>query len=73
MKILGIILIVAGLALTIYTGINFVTKKKVVDIGAIEITKDEEKNVGWSPFIGVAVMALGATVLYFGNRKQAAF
>jgi hypothetical protein len=70
MKTAGIIILVVGLLITLFTGFNFVTKKKVVDIGNLEITKDENHNMAWSPLVGVAVMALGGVVLLFGAKKQ---
>jgi len=69
MKTAGIIIWVVGLLITLFTGFNFVTKKKVVDIGNLEITKDENHNMAWSPLVGVAVMALGGVVLLFGAKK----
>ena len=70
MKTSGIVILVVGLLITLFTGFNFVTKKKVVDIGNLEITKDENHNMAWSPLVGVAVMALGGVVLLFGAKKQ---
>jgi len=69
MKTSGIVILVVGLLITLFTGFNFVTKKKVVDIGNLEITKDENHNMAWSPLVGVAVMVLGGVVLLFGAKK----
>ncbi len=41
MKTLGIILLALGLIMTVFTGFNLMTKKKVVDIGKLEINKEE--------------------------------
>ena len=38
MKTAGIILLVVGLLMTLYTGFTYVTKEKVVDIGELEIS-----------------------------------
>ena len=46
MRIAGIILIVAGILMFIFNGINFTTEKKVVDLGPVEINKKEKKSVG---------------------------
>lgn len=69
MKTAGIIIIVIGLALTVFTAFTFFTKEKVVDIGKIEISRDEPHKLNWSPFIGVAVMAVGGVVLWRSNKK----
>ena len=64
MKQLGIIIIVLGLGLTIFTVVPIVTKKKVVDIGPLEVNKETEHKGNWSPFLGVAVIVVGAALLW---------
>jgi hypothetical protein len=70
MKRAGIILIVIGLAVTIFTGVSFFTKEKVVDIGKIEISKDEKHTASWSPLWGVAIMVLGGALILFEKRTR---
>ena len=70
MKRTGIVLIVVGLLFAIFTGFNFFTKKKVVDMGNLEITKSEPHRVNWSPYVGVAVMVAGVIVLVAAPRKS---
>ncbi len=69
MKKAGIIIIVIGLALTIFTAVTFFTREKVVDIGKIEITANKPHNLKWSPLIGIAVMGIGGVVLWQANKK----
>jgi formate-dependent nitrite reductase membrane component NrfD len=40
MRTLGIILIVVGVIMTAFTGFTLITKKEVVDLGAIEINRE---------------------------------
>jgi hypothetical protein len=63
MKKVGIVLIVIGLLLTIFTTITYFTREKVVDIGKVEITAKKEHNIFWSPIVGVVVMGIGGIVL----------
>ena len=70
MKTLGIILLVAGIIMTVFTGFNLVTKKEVVDIGPVEINKEEKTPIFWSPITGGVIAIAGAIVLVMGNRKQ---
>jgi hypothetical protein len=44
MKTLGIILLVAGIIMTVFTGFVLITKEEVVDLGAIEIKKEEKSR-----------------------------
>jgi len=69
MKIAGIIIIIIGLILTIFTAFTFFTKEKVVDIGKIEISRDEPHKLNWSPLIGIAVMGIGGVVLWRATKK----
>jgi len=68
-KTIGLIILVIGLLMTLYTGFNYVTKEKVVDIGSVEITADKEHTASWSPFIGIGVMVIGGVVFLYGKKK----
>jgi uncharacterized membrane protein YidH (DUF202 family) len=69
MKKIGLILLVLGVLLSVYSGFNFITKEKVVDIGDLEITADKNHTVVWSPIIGIALIVIGGGVLLFGSKK----
>ena len=71
-KTLGIALIILGIIMTVYTGFNYVTKEKVVDIGPIEINAEKNHPVQWTPIIGVLVIVGGVIMLGRGisdNKK----
>jgi len=68
-KTIGIIIMVIGLVMTLYTGFNYVTREKVVDIGNIEITADKDKTVSWGPFLGIGVIVIGGVVFLAGRKK----
>jgi hypothetical protein len=70
MKNLGIVLIVLGVAMMLFTGFNIITKKKVVDIGPLEINKEEKTPVNWSPIVGVALLVSGVLVMVLGKRSR---
>ncbi|HEY5915808.1 MAG TPA: hypothetical protein VIU13_00325 [Chryseolinea sp.] len=69
MKTLGIILLIVGAIMMVFTGFNIVTKEKVVDLGPLEINKEEKTPVYWSPVTGGVLMAAGILVLVVGKRK----
>jgi hypothetical protein len=69
MKTLGIALLVIGLIITLITGFNYVTREKVVDIGELQISRDKNHSVAWSPIVGVVVMIIGGGILLFGVKK----
>jgi hypothetical protein len=69
MKKAGIFIILIGLVLTVVTAFTFFTREKVVDLGAVEITRNKPHNLQWSPLIGIAVMGVGGVVLLLSSRK----
>lgn len=69
METTGIIIILIGLALTIFTAFTIFTKEKVVDVGKVEITRNKPHRLNWSPIIGIAVMGVGGVVLWKSSRK----
>jgi hypothetical protein len=69
MKRIGIIVILVGLLLTIFTTFSFFTREEVVSIGDLKITADKPHNFRWSPFIGIAVMAVGGVFVWQGSKK----
>ena len=68
MKSLGVVLATIGLIMMIYTGFNFVTKEKVVDLGPIEINKTTNHPVQWSPIVG-AVLLVGGIAIFATSKK----
>ncbi len=69
MKTLGIVLLIIGAIMMVFTGFNIVTKEKVVDLGPLEINKEEKTPIYWSPVTGGVLMAAGILVLVVGKRK----
>ena len=69
MKNLGIILLVAGILLSVYSTFTYFTREKVVDIGKLEISRDKKHTVNWSPYLGVALIAAGGLVLWKSGKR----
>ena len=69
MKNLAIILIVIGGIMTVFTGFNIITKKEVVDIGALEINKEEKTPIYWSPITGIIILAAGVIILLTAKKR----
>jgi len=69
MKKAGIVIILIGLGLTIFTAFTFFTREKVVDIGQVHITANKPHHLSWSPLVGIAVMGIGGVVLLLSPKK----
>ena len=69
MKTFGILLGIVGIIMMMITGFNYVTQKRVVDIGKIKINKDENHSVEWSPIIG-GILLVGGVVIFVTNKSK---
>jgi regulatory protein YycI of two-component signal transduction system YycFG len=69
MKKTGIIIIVIGLLLTIFTTVTFFTRERVAKIGDVNITANKRHHLKWTPLLGIAVMAVGGVILWQSPKK----
>ena len=70
MKNLGIILLIVGLVMSLYSGFTYVTKEKIVDVGGLEITADNPHTVNWQPYVGIGIAVAGGVLLLLGRKKR---
>jgi uncharacterized membrane protein HdeD (DUF308 family) len=70
MRVAGIILIVVGILMFIFRGINFTEEKKLVDVGPIEVNKQENKTIAWPTYVGVAALIGGVVLVSVGMRNK---
>ncbi len=69
MKTAGWILIVIGIVMILVKGFSVPVKKKVVDLGPVEINKTENKWIGWPTYAGGLLAVIGV-VLVVADRKK---
>lgn len=69
MRVLGIVLIVVGILMIVFTGFNFSTEKKVADIGPVEINKQENHHIGWPTYAGGIILLAGAAIAITAKKK----
>ena len=67
-RTLGIVVIVIGILMIIYTGFNYVTTEKVVDLGPIKINTEKNHPVQWSPIVG-AILLVGGILIVATSKK----
>lgn len=67
-RTVGIILIVVGAAMLLWTGFTYTTKEKVIDAGPIEVTAEKEKSVNWPPYLG-GLLLIGGIVIVAAGKK----
>lgn len=69
-RTIGIVLIIIGVIMIIYTGFNYVTTEKVVDLGPLKINAEKNHPVQWSPIVGVVLLVGGIVVLVTGKKDS---
>jgi hypothetical protein len=70
MKILGIILIVTGVLMCVFTSFSFTKEKKVVDLGPLEINKKEDHTIGWPVYAGIGVGIFGIALVAMDKKGK---
>lgn len=68
--LIGIVLVVIGIAALAYQGITYTTQKKVLDVGPIHATREENHTIPLPPIVGVVALVGGVVVLLAGQRGQ---
>jgi len=67
---LGILLIVLGALALAYQGFNYTKQERVLDVGPIHATAEEQKHVSIPPILGALALAGGIVLVIAGNRKN---
>jgi hypothetical protein len=68
MKIIGILSILIGFALTLFTTISVFTNQRVVGAGGVEVTEGHWYQYSWSPLLGIGLIIIGG-ILVLSARK----
>ena len=67
---LGVLLVVLGALGLAYQGFSYTHQEKVLDIGPIHATAEEQKHVSIPPIVGGLVLAAGIGLLVAGTKKR---
>ena len=70
MRILGVLLIVLGLAGLLYGGFTWTRREKVVDLGPVEVTNEHTKSLPLPPLVGGTARAAGGLTFEGQNKPS---
>jgi uncharacterized membrane protein len=66
----GILLIVLGGFALAYQGFDYTRQEKVLDVGPIHATAEEQKHVAIPPVVGGLILGGGIALVIFGAKKK---
>ena len=69
-KMIGILLVVAGVAMLIWTGFSYTRRENMIDAGPLHVSADRQKTVTWPPYAGGILIVVGAVVLVAGRDRK---
>jgi uncharacterized membrane protein len=67
-KPIGIILLVIGIVMLMWSGFTYTKKEKIIDAGPIQVSADKQHTVNWPPYAG-GILVIGGLVLLLTARK----
>lgn len=70
MAILGVLLIVIGIAGLAIDNISFTERKTIVDAGPLKVTADEQRTIPIPTIAGIVAVVAGAGLLFMGRAAR---
>ncbi len=68
-KVVGVILIAAGVIGLVYGGFTYTKDTQAVKLGPVELTVKEKETVNVPVWAGVGAIVVGGVLLLMGGRK----
>lgn len=69
LKMLALVLIIAGALALAYGGFTYTKDTQAVKLGPIELTVKEKKTVNVPMWAGIGAIVIGAGLLLAGNKR----
>ena len=70
MKIIAILLIVAGALALAYGGFSYTREKTAVKLGSLELKVQEKETVNVPVWAGIGAIVVGGLLLVLGSRSK---
>ena len=69
-SLVGVLLIVVGVLVLAYQGINYTRQKKVLDVGSVHLTTETHERIPLPPIIGGLALVGGVVLLVMGASNK---
>ena len=70
LAILGVLLIVIGIAGLAIDNISFTERKTIVDAGPLKVTADQQRTIPIPTIAGIVAVIAGAGLLFMGRAAR---
>lgn len=70
LKTIGVLMLVVGVVMLIWTGFSYTKREKVIDAGPLQVSADRQKTVSWPPYAGGLLVVGGVVVLVAGRGRK---
>lgn len=70
MNVVGLVLVVVGVALLLTGGFSYKKDEQVLDAGPLKASVEHTKRVSVPPIIGGVVLVAGVAILFAGARQK---
>jgi len=67
--ILGIVLILLGIAGLVFGRFSYTTEEKVLDLGPLQATAEKEHSIAIPDIAGIAAIIAGGFLVFVGRRR----
>jgi len=65
----GVILIIVGAIMLIWTGFTYTKKEKIIDAGPIQVSADKKESVNWPPYLGGVLLVAGIVIVASAKKS----
>ncbi|HET6160578.1 MAG TPA: hypothetical protein VFE34_19690 [Dongiaceae bacterium] len=69
LAMLGVVLIVLGIAGLVMGRFSYTTTEKVIDLGPLQATAQKEHDIAIPDIAGIAAIVAGGFLVYIGRRR----
>ena len=69
-KPVGIVLIVIGIAMLIWTSFTYTKRENVINAGSLHISADRQKTVSWPPVVGGVILIAGVVIVVTAKKRS---
>ncbi|MDB5135479.1 MAG: hypothetical protein JWP37_2082 [Mucilaginibacter sp.] len=68
-RTLGVVLMVIGAVMLIWTGFSYTKKEKLIDFGPLQVSVNKKETVNWPPYLGT-ILLVGGLVIVVTTKKS---